>query len=194
MTDLGFSLEDLTRVGRRPAELTYVVSRELTAEDLAALSARTTRNPYQVEKITERHHTLARLIASGLKQSEAAAIVGYSQMHVSMLMDSPAFRELMIVYSNAKDLEFADFAGRLAGLGKDAIVELQTRFEEKPEEFSNSMLLELVTKLGDRSGFGPQTKNTQVNINVDLGSRLAAARLRAREAAMKTIPSQDSDA
>jgi hypothetical protein len=42
-------------------------------------------------------------------------------------------------------------------------------------------LTELVKMGADRTGFGPQSKSTNVNVTVDFGARLEAARRRVAE-------------
>lgn len=183
--DLGIDLNALSKPGRRPGAVDALFVRELDARDLTALAeAPRMTEAILPKKMTERHHALARMLASGLKDGEAAALVGYEQAWVSSIKKSPAFIELMDLYRETKDLEFAEFAGRMAGLGKDALVELQNRLETEPEKFTNGTLLEVIKTLADRTGYGPQT--TTVNVNLDLGARLAAARARAA-ASMKDV-------
>jgi hypothetical protein len=43
------------------------------------------------------------------------------------------------------------------------------------------MLLEIVKTLADRTGYGPATKNTQVNLNVGIATTLERARQRVIE-------------
>jgi hypothetical protein len=187
MNDLALDLRKLTARGARPKALEYAYERDLEEMDLEALATAPRESvPLELKKITERHHALARALASGLRSGEAAALIGYDVSRVSILQNSPAFRELVDLYRAQKDLEFAEFSSRLAGLGKDAIVELQSRLEDEPEKFSSGLLLDLVTNVADRTGFG--TKTTQVNINVDLATRLSAARERAREAMRDVTP------
>ncbi len=181
--ELGFDIASLSARGRRPETPSCEFARELTRADLEVLAnaPRNVEMP-ELKKITERHHALARALASGMRVGEAASLVGYEIARVSVLQDNPAFQELLSLYRDQKDLEFAEFAGRIAGLGKDAVLELQDRLEQAPEKFSNGMLLDMVKTLADRSGHGPTTKS-EVTVNVTLGDRLAAARARARLAA-----------
>jgi hypothetical protein len=159
----------------------------MTPADLEALATLPRQSePVPVKKMSERHHALARMLASGLRDGEAAALVGYEQAWVSSLKKSPAFQELMTLYRESKDIEFAEVASRMAGLSKDAVLELQSRMENEPEKFTNSMLLEMIKTLADRTGHGPTT--TQVNVSLDLGSRLAAARERARASMIDITP------
>lgn len=184
MNDLGLDLTSLTAPGRKAARLEAHVVREITAADLALLEARPPVQAFEIKRITERHHAVARLLASGVPPGEAAAITGYSASRISILQESPAFRELVSFYSDAKDIQYASVHEQIAGLSKDALLELRTRLEDDPEQFSNGMLLELITKTLDRSGFGPTSQVTAVNINVELGQRIEQARLRARAAAL----------
>lgn len=190
--DLGIDLRDLGKPGRRLGAVDAEFVRDLTEADLVALqSAPRMTEAITPKKMTERHHALARMLASGLRDGEAAALVGYDPAWVSSMKKSPAFQELMDLYRETKDLEFAEFAGRMSGLGKDAIVELQRRLEDEPEKFTNGTLLDLVKTLSDRTGFGPST--TTVNVQVDLGTRLAAARERAKLAMRDVTPAEAAE-
>ena len=186
LTDLDLDLDSLTRPGRKAAVFTAETARELAPADLALLATRSVQAP-EIKKLTERHHMVARALASGLKPGEVAIATGYDGARISILQASPAFRELVAFYSDAKDQVFAETMGQLAGLAKDAVMELRDRLEEKPEEFSNGMLLEISTKMLDRSGHGPSSTSQNLNVNVVLGSRLEAARQRARNVALGII-------
>jgi len=179
---LDLDLEALSRPGRKAKAFTAIPARELRPADFALLANRSVQPP-SIKKITERHHAVARALAGGLRPGEVAIATGYDPARISILQQSPAFRELVAFYSDAKDAIFAQTFEQISGLAKDAVMELRDRLEEKPEEFSNGMLLELSTKMLDRSGNGP-TSTQSVNINVALGSRLDAARQRARALAL----------
>lgn len=196
MNDLGLNLSDLTRTGRRaipPPEVSLV--REVTADDLEMLrdAPRGSVAPER-KRMTERHHALARALASGLTDGEAAAVIGYEQSTVSILKQSPAFQDLLTIYRNAKDLEFAETMGQVAGLAKDAVLEIRRRVEEEPEKIGLTTLVDIATKTLDRAGYAPQTKS-EVKVTVDISSRLAAARQRARAAAlgMKDVTPEEDD-
>lgn len=194
MSDLSLNLSAITRPGPRPQPLHFEVVRELRVEDLPLLQMPRNTVPYQVKRMTERHHALARAVASGMKPSEATAMLGYTMGAWVILSKSPAFMELLEFYRTNKDAEFAEMFGRMAGLGKDAVLELQRRLENEPEAFSAPFLLDVIAKTADRTGFAPSA-NQNVNINVNLGDRLAAARERARIAAlgnMKDITPDDA--
>jgi hypothetical protein len=183
MNDLGLDLSRLAAPGRKTHRLEANIVRELRESDFALLETRPAVQAFDIKRLTERHHSLARLLAGGVPPGEAAVITGYVPSRVSVLQESPAFRELVAFYSDAKDVQFAQVHEQIAGLSKDALLELRTRLEDSPEDFSNGMLLELITKTLDRSGFGPTSQVTAVNINVELGNRIEQARLRARAAA-----------
>ena len=57
------------------------------------------------------------------------------------------------------------------------VLELQDRLELDPEKVSTDQLLDTIKLTADRTGNGP--KQTNVNVNVNLGDRMKAARERA---------------
>ena len=184
---------DTIRPGRKPAPLTAAVTRPLEAADLAALSEPRGTTAPELKRVTERHHALARALASGLSEGEAAALVGYSQSRVSILKDSPAFRELLELYRDQRDTQFAEFHALLAGLATDAALELRERLENDPEELSVGQLMDILRTGADRTGYGPTSKQ-ETTVRVDLSARLEAARQRAIEAqAIDVTPPEDPE-
>ena len=169
--------DDLTLEGR-PGGKPLVVEgvRELTGADLALLGGHTPRQP-TLKQVRSRHHALAKAIASGLTVTEAAMVAGYTVAHANTLNTDPTFTELVAFYRKHVLDEYTDMHARLAGLGDDMIAELRQRLEEAPEEISFSQLLKGIEVLADRTGHGPQT--SQLNVNVNVASRLELARKRA---------------
>jgi hypothetical protein len=173
----------LRTVGRAAVPVDYEIERELTADDLASLGeARESTPAPTVTRLRERHHALARCLASGMKNVEAAAVTGYDQSRISVLRADPAFRELIEHYRTHVDAAWRDGAQAMADLHLDATTILHERLVEDPDKFDNTELTEIMKLTADRTGHGPQTKSTNVNVNVDLGSRLEAARERAARA------------
>jgi hypothetical protein len=174
MDALSLAIEDILEPTEKPKW------RELTEDEIESLSSvrGTQKSIPTTTRLRERHHSLARALASGMPDYEAAAITGYSASRISVLKSDPAFRDLLHFYRGKKDAQYEDMHKRLAGLSIDAVDELRDRFEEDPKQFTPGQLLEM-TKVGaDRTGFGPQT-NANVNVNIDMSARLRAARERA---------------
>jgi len=170
---------DLFRTrGRAAKPLSVAVARELEESDLALLGQEKGSVPSPIKRLSERHHGLARNLSLGMDHQQAAAIAGYSQSRISILLNDPAFQELLAFYRAPYEEVTRDTGTMLANLAKDAAEELSVRLEEKPEEFSNGQLMEVVKMGADRTGFGPQSSSTNVNVNVDLAGRLQAARQR----------------
>lgn len=154
------------------------VIRELEAGDLVLLGAEKGSKSSPIKRLSERHHALARNLAGGMAPSEAAIVCGYSLSRVSILQDDPAFKELLSFYRSDVNAQYRDLHARLSGIALDAAEEIQVRLEEEPEKVSLAALMEL-TKMGaDRTGFGPQSSSTNLNVNVDLAGRMEAARKR----------------
>lgn len=170
--------------GRAAKPLEAALVRELDAADIALLSEEKGSKAPALKRISDRHHTLARRLAEGVKPGEAALMCRYDPSRVSILLDDPAFKELVAFYQAGITDKFLGQAEQLAGLSADAMTLLADKLEAdldlpvEDRKVSIGQLME-VTKLGaDRTGFGPQSSSTNVNVNVDLAGRLEAARKR----------------
>ena len=175
MKPIALTIADDIDIGDGPLSGT----RALGPTDLAKLGeVRGQQKPIPLtRRMTMRHHALARYIAAGSSDYEAAAATGYDRTYISILKGDPTFKELVSFYRVKKDEEFVDVHKRLATVSVDAIDILHDRLETEPDEFSPGQLME-IAKLGlDRTGFGP-SQNTNVNVTVDASSRLRAARER----------------
>lgn len=166
--------------GQASQPLTAVQVRALDSADIALMAEGRETKPPPLKRLSERHHALARCLASGMEDGDAAITCGYVASRVSILKADPAFQELLVFYRQDVNSKYLDMHGVLAGLSLDAATELRERLEAdmqaEEKTMSTGQLIEL-TKLGaDRTGFGPQA--SQVNINVDLAGRLQAARER----------------
>ncbi len=180
---------DLRTTGRAKKPLTAEVARQLDEADLLLLAEEKGSRAPAIKRISDRHHNLARHIASGVKPGEAALICRYDASRVSILLSDPAFQELLAFYRSEAQAEFVDFHSQLAGVGRTALDEIACRLEDAPEDISLGQLME-ITKLGaDRTGHGPQTSTTNLNVNVDLASKLEAAR---RRVADRTLPAAEA--
>lgn len=193
--DMDLNLE-LTRppIGRASKKLVYAVGRELTSEDINKLNVeRGVQKPLpSIKRLSDRHKNLARLLAAGKSDWDAALICGYTAAYVSILKTDPAFIELMKIYGEERDIQFKTATEMLAGMSVDALHIIQEHMEndELMEKASLGQKLELAKFVTDRSGNGPQTSNTNINLNVDVGNRLEAARKRlaAERAAVIVAP------
>lgn len=183
---------DVFRInGRAMKPMSAVQVRELDSVDVALLGEEKGSRAAPLKRLSERHHALARCLASGMEPGDAAITCGYVLSRVSILKADPAFQELLAFYHQDVNTKYLDMHGVLAGLSQDAAMELRERLEEDiqadDKKISMTQLMEL-TKLGaDRTGFGPQS--SQVNVNVDLAGRLQAARERV---AMRRITQEDA--
>lgn len=164
--------------GRAPRALEVVYVRDLAPPDLALLaSERGTKAP-QVQRLRDRHHSLARCLAQGMSNNEASAVTGYDPSRISILLSSPDFKDLVAHYRKVEDSLLGEFVDRATTLTLTAMNELQERLEDKPESLGEGMLLEVAKSFADRTGHAPITKNLNINANVNLGDRLQAARKR----------------
>lgn len=166
--------------GRRKLPLEAEFVRELNDADLGILAVTDRESPaVELKRITERHHMVARLLAAGTREGEVAALTGYDNSRISVLKSSPAMQELIALYREEVDVQFASVLDHMAGLSKEAILEIRNRLEEDPEKFSVKELKEVAELTLDRTGHGKAT-TVNNNVNVSLASRLENARARAK--------------
>lgn len=164
-------------IGRKTRPLHAEVLRELTPSDIGLLATERAIKPSALQRITDRHHALARCLASGMSATEACLVTGYTPSRVSILRGDPSFEELIEFYRGDRGSQVVDLQQRMASLALDATAEIQERLELEPASVATDQLLDIVKLTADRTGNGP--KSTQVNVNVNLGDRMKAARERA---------------
>ena len=165
-------------IGRRPKAVHGEVLRELTPSDLALLETERGIKPTALARLSERHHALARCLATGLSVADACAITGYTPSRISILKGDPAFEELIAFYQTDKAGLVHDLGDKMRANALEAQAIIADRLEDAPEAFGVDTLLD-ITKLGaDRTGFGPQSRTTSVHVHMNLADRLKAARQR----------------
>lgn len=178
LENMDFNSLGLRTKGRAQKAVAFSVERALVPEDLELLAVEGRAQPQgQLTKLRERHHTLAKMLAQGTPEGEAAVACGYVQSRVSILKNDPAFQELVAFYRQGVNERYYDMHEAAAALGRDAIEELHERLEESPEEFTIGQLMTLTSTMMDRVGHGPSS-STQVNVNIGLADKLEAARKR----------------
>ncbi len=145
--------------GKRPAAIECSYLRDLDETDVALMQAgyKIDSQTPAIKKLRSAHHELARLLAAGVKEQEAALITGYSSSRISILKNDPAFKNLLSFYSSEKMEVSIEVTKRLSALGIGALEEIQSRLEENPEDFTNEELRKLTETVFDRSGFGPKS-------------------------------------
>lgn len=178
----GTDLMDLDLIvrtsGRASKDLQAEVIRELNPADLALLEVERGIKPNAIKRLRDSHHAVAKSLAAGMKPAAVSAATGYSLSRISILQGDPAFQELLAHYASLREDAFIDVQQRLALLNVDAIEELRTRLEDEPEKIDVETLLDMVKVLSDRTGNGPASKSTNVNVNLDLSERIRRGRER----------------
>ena len=115
------------------------------------LEVMTTRPQSVVARLRHSHHLLARSLAEGKSNIQAAAISGYTPGTVTSLKNDPAFQELVTHYREQVSDLFEQIQDRLGALGLSFLDELQHRLEQDPGQFSIGQLRGLAESLLDRS-------------------------------------------
>lgn len=177
MTDIDLDLRPRTR-GRARVEVDSEYIRDLTEADLPLLEVPRGITSPVLKRIRDSHHALARILADGTSETEAAAITGYCISRISILKQDPAFMNLVEENRRYKNMRSGDQAEQMGTITKDALGIIRDRLEDAPEDVSLPVLVDIVTKFCDRTGYGPATKSTNVNVSVNYAGRLEAARRR----------------
>lgn len=152
--------------------------RVLGPADLALLASERGSTAPSIKRIRDRHHSLARCLATGMKNSEASLVTGYDPSRISILLKDPTFAALVDDYRRMENGAAADFAERTGVLTLTAVNQLQDALEDEENPLPVGTVLEIAKFGADRTGHAPVSKNIQVNVDARLGDRLRAARQR----------------
>ena len=154
-----------------PQRSTFVeYGRDLTVADLEALSSQPRGvKPRSLVRIHASHHALAKCLAVGMKRDHAALVTGYSPVRVSQLQNDEAFMALVADYRMESKAVVADQTERMNNMSLHALEILQDLMHDNPEQFTPSMLLDMIKAFADRTGHGPgqEVKITLPNDFID---------------------------
>jgi len=149
---LNLNIDKLAGPGRLPSRIGVEYVRDLTQADLEIMAHEPLGSrPPALKRLTDRHHSLARLLAAGTPEGEAALILNYDLSRVSIIKNSPAFQELLALYRGEVNREFATVLDHMAGISRDALVILRDRMEDNEDRFSNNELMKIATDFTDRT-------------------------------------------
>ena len=189
-------MEQARTIGRAARPIEFEILGELTTVDLSLLEVERGTKPTALKRLSERHHSLARHLAGGMKVGEAAVVCGYEISRVSILQDDPAFKELVTFYSTQIEKGVMDLAidnARVAEALKGQLLrEMSDRMEDAPEKIKMPEIIDMFTKIADRTGMGP-TSTQQVNVHVGIGDRLEAARKRLAQRTIDITPQEAAE-
>lgn len=164
--------------GRKSANVTAEFSRELTPLELALPVAKLPSTEGGIKKLRASHHAAARFFSLGMKNNEVAQITGYTEARLSVLKSDPTFQELIAFYQAHGTEQVANLRDRMLTVGLDALSVLQERLDEKPDDFKNAELTDVVRTMADRTGNGPSSSSVNVNVNTELSDVMKRARER----------------
>lgn len=149
--------------------------RPLVREDLLRL--RETRVQPRTKVLRDTHHRLARLIASGLRDSEVLRITGYSSTRLAQLKTDPAFQQLIAEYRVKATEAWVDSLDELAETATENMLRMERQVQEHLDQADEKgeliPLKTLFVGIGDRMDrFGYPKKKIAENINHDYAKRL----------------------
>lgn len=139
-------------------------------------------NHRPIQALRRQHHRLAQFLSMGMSIDRAAVMCDYNPSRVSYLKSDPAFQALLAHYSANVEEAHRSFVQEAADLNEDMVLHLRDILETSPERITPQIALEAIKTLADRTGNGPVAKNMNVNLNANIGDRMAE--IRARRAAL----------
>lgn len=130
-----------------------------------------------VEVLRDRHHRIARLLATGIRPGRVAEMCGYTIGRISVLQADPAFQELLNLYRKNVQEHFKEaadpFIEVLISNKMKAEFLLADKLDEaieNNESLPTRDLIAISRDAADRTGYGK--KQTNVNVNVDFAAQL----------------------
>lgn len=150
--------------------------RPLARDDLTVLKSNRVAPRSKIFRDT--HHRLARLIASGIRESEVLRITGYSWTRLSTLKLDPAFQELIANYRDkateawvSGQDEFYETSTSNMLRAERQIEEHLDAADESGELVSIKTLLAITSDRADRFGY-PKKKEINSNHTIDFAKRI----------------------
>ena len=138
-----------------------------------------------VASLRARHHSVARLLATGMPEGTIADLTGFDNTYLSTLKNNPSMIELVNHYRSPNNAVVEVIAERLRTVGHAALERLAT---EIPEMDHHALIA--TAKLGvDRSGNGPMSKVAHEHTHILDPSKIAALAESARRTNAERIVS-----
>lgn len=130
-----------------------------------------------VASLRARHHSVARLLATGMPESTVADLTHFTTEYLSTLKNNPSMIELINHYRSPNNAVVEIIAERLRTVGHAALERLA---EEIPEMDHHALIA--TAKLGvDRSGNGPMSKVAHEHTHILDPTKIAALAESARK-------------
>jgi DNA-binding CsgD family transcriptional regulator len=184
------------RPGERPRNTrgnpySILAIRPLKESDLPALREKSAPLA-RLQTLRDSHHQVARLMATGLNNTQIATTLGHSLAALVRYRRDPSMQELVAHYRALVTEEWLEGVDHISSMSVSAIAKglrtIHDHFDdadERGELVPMSRALSVVSDLMDRFGYGK--KSQQTNLNVNYAAELEAAIARSRT---KTIEAE----
>lgn len=167
--------------------------RPLTLEDMEIVH-HGARRVATVRNLSDSHHRVARLLASGLRPGVVAQRCGYSNQRITTLQADPAFQNLVAEYRKDVHEEWKAEIDEFYDLASANMLKAERQIADRLDSADNGEvtvplreLIAIRSDSADRFGYGK--KQTNVNLNVDFASQLERARARSAKVQTLDLPS-----
>lgn len=163
--------------GRQALGTSDCTVRSITREDLPRILARRDSTSTLPQRLRESHHTVARLLATGISQTQVAALTGYSATRVGQLAAAPAMQELISHYRAQVDQTFLAATDAFYTLATGNMIAAERHLADRIADLDDSgellsvrEALAISRDAADR--FGYEKRKTAINVNADFAALL----------------------
>lgn len=166
--------------GRIGSSRKIAAIRSITREDLPRLLGPRDRAASMPQKLRDSHHTIARMLATGMKRKRICELTGYTYNRISTLAASPAMAELVAHYRAQIDAAFIESQDAFFNIATQNMLAAERHIADRIAELDEEGELlpvrdaiAISRDAADRFGYGK--KQTNVNVNTDFAQLLERA-------------------
>jgi hypothetical protein len=166
--------------GRPRRRIVIESVRAITRQDLPRILKPRDKSATIPQKLRESHHTIARLLATGLSQTRVAFLTGYTPTRVNQLATAPAMQDLIANYRAQATESFVETVDAFYDLATANMLAAERHLadrigelDEVGELLSVREALAISRDAADRFGYGK--KQTNLNVNADFAALLEKA-------------------
>lgn len=127
--------------------------------------------PHQpLQHMWERQKEIARLLVAGKTQKEIGDMLKISQTRMSIICNSPIFKDHVDELSRRRDIEAVDVQETIERASQDAVQFLHRVLRGEVDQASTNTKVKVAQDFLDRGGYGKTSIQRNENVNITLNA------------------------